>query len=129
MAGNAFDNTAFSCAKSVGRYSAVTLIRISDTNLGPSPGDDLSNKHMTNHWVSLVILFDCQYPPETRQCSRTRKSTLLKQDTQQLKTSPGYEKIQEESTRTGPESVVANGEALAQERKTKQTHPGGTEQL
>ncbi|GFW52064.1 hypothetical protein TNCV_2819331 [Trichonephila clavipes] len=54
------------------------LIRISDTNLGPFPGDDLSIKRMTNHWISQVILFDCQYPLKIPERSRTRKSTLLK---------------------------------------------------
>ncbi|GFV59720.1 hypothetical protein TNCV_1907911 [Trichonephila clavipes] len=48
-----------------------------------------------------------------------------KQGTQQLETEPGFEQTQEESIRTGPESVVANRVALARERKTKLTHPGG----
>ncbi|GFU90303.1 hypothetical protein TNCV_2717611 [Trichonephila clavipes] len=46
-----------------------------------------------------------------------------KQVTQQLETGPGCEQTQEESLRTGPESVVANGVALARERKTKLTPP------
>ncbi|GFW42910.1 hypothetical protein TNCV_734431 [Trichonephila clavipes] len=32
-------------------HFALTLTRISDTNLGPSPRDDLSNNHMINHCV------------------------------------------------------------------------------
>ncbi|GFX31271.1 hypothetical protein TNCV_2060901 [Trichonephila clavipes] len=47
----------------------------------------------------------------------------MKQGTQQLETGPGCEQTQEESIRTGPESVVANGVALARERKTKLTPP------
>ncbi|GFU35086.1 transposable element Tcb1 transposase [Trichonephila clavipes] len=39
-------------------------------------------------------------------------------------TRPGSEETQEESIRTGPESVVANAAALAWERKTKLTPPG-----
>ncbi|GFV05535.1 hypothetical protein TNCV_227461 [Trichonephila clavipes] len=62
MAGNAFDNADFNCAKSVAVFC---------TNAEPCPGDDLS------HWVSQVILFDCQYPPKTPVRSRTQKSTLL----------------------------------------------------
>ncbi|GFV11711.1 hypothetical protein TNCV_977001 [Trichonephila clavipes] len=46
--------------------------------------------------------------------------------TQQLETQPGCGETQEESIRTGPESVVANGAALARERKTKLTPPGKT---
>ncbi|GFU62389.1 hypothetical protein TNCV_318931 [Trichonephila clavipes] len=42
-------------ARNSWRYSALTLIRISDTNLGPSPGDDLSNRHSINHWVSQLF--------------------------------------------------------------------------
>ncbi|GFV95673.1 uncharacterized protein TNCV_2009901 [Trichonephila clavipes] len=57
-------------------YSALKLIRISDTNLGPSPGDDLSNKHMINHWVSPVNVFDSQYPLKIPVRSRTRKNTI-----------------------------------------------------
>ncbi|GFW25250.1 transposable element Tcb2 transposase [Trichonephila clavipes] len=49
-----------------------------------------------------------------------------KQDTQQLETGPGYEEIEQESIRTSPESEVANGEALARERKTKLTPRGAT---
>ncbi|GFV81083.1 hypothetical protein TNCV_2270671 [Trichonephila clavipes] len=41
----------------------------------------------------------------------------VKQGTKQLQTRPGCEEIQEESIRTGPESVVANGAALARVRK------------
>ncbi|GFX40148.1 DDE_3 domain-containing protein [Trichonephila clavipes] len=41
-------------ARSLWRYSALTLIRISDINLGPSPGDDLSNKHTIKLWVSQL---------------------------------------------------------------------------
>ncbi|GFW68118.1 hypothetical protein TNCV_1880001 [Trichonephila clavipes] len=49
---------------------------------------------------------------------------VLKKGTQQLEIRPGCEETQEESIRTGPESVVANGAALARERKTKLTPPG-----
>ncbi|GFU53357.1 hypothetical protein TNCV_2953861 [Trichonephila clavipes] len=42
--------------------------------------------------------------------------SVTKQGIQQLETRPGCEETQEESIRTGPESVVANGAALARER-------------
>ncbi|GFU43873.1 ATP-dependent DNA helicase [Trichonephila clavipes] len=52
-----------------------------------------------------------------RQIGTSQLSIGDKQGTQQLETWPGCEATQEESIRTGPASVVANGAALAREMK------------
>ncbi|GFU64858.1 hypothetical protein TNCV_785091 [Trichonephila clavipes] len=51
---------------------------------------------------------------------------MQNQGIQQLETRPGCEETQEESIRTGPESVNANGAAIARERKMKLTPLEGT---
>ncbi|GFY32216.1 uncharacterized protein TNCV_3557241 [Trichonephila clavipes] len=55
-------------------------------------------------------------------------SPNMKKGTQQLETGPGCEQSQEESIKTGQESVAANWVASARERKAQLTLPGG-EQL
>ncbi|GFX69280.1 hypothetical protein TNCV_3564561 [Trichonephila clavipes] len=82
-------------------------------------------------WREELFLRKLRHPPEERpryghfEIIKTIKQNIIKQiGTQQLETEPGCEQTQEESISTGAESVVANGSALARERKTKTTLPG-----